>query len=103
MIVLVAALATYWLHSRAPASVHQAAAAARGTIVRSITATGTVNPVTLVQVGSCVSGAISAIYVDFNSPVKAGQLLGKIDPRMFQAQLDLNAIRSTRYGTSESA
>jgi hypothetical protein len=54
-------------------------------------------------IGSYVSGAIGAIYVDFNSPVKAGRLLRKIDPRVFQAQLDLSAIRSTRYGTSESA
>jgi HlyD family secretion protein len=66
------------------------APATRGPIVRSVTATGTVNPVTTVQVGTYVSGPIGAIYVDFNSPVKAGQLMAKIDPRPFQAQVELS-------------
>ena len=43
-----------------------------------MTATGTVNPVVTVQVGSYVSGPIVQLYVDFNSPVKAGQLVAKI-------------------------
>src|ERR1700689_2909808 len=70
----------------------------RGPIVRSVIATGTVNPVTTVQVGSYVSGPISAIYADFNSPVKAGQLIAKIDPRPFQAQVDLSraAVANSR-------
>jgi len=59
----------------------------RGPIVRSVIATGTVNPVTTVQVGSYVSGPIQAIYADFNSPVKAGQLIAKIDPRPFQVKV----------------
>ena len=61
----------------------------RGPIVRSVTATGTVNPVTTVQVGTYVSGPIMSINVDFNSPVKAGQLLARIDPRPFAAQVAL--------------
>ena len=60
----------------------------RGPIIRSVTATGTVNPVTTVQVGSYVSGPIQALYADFNSPVKAGQLIAKIDPRPFQVKVD---------------
>jgi multidrug efflux pump subunit AcrA (membrane-fusion protein) len=52
-------------------------------VVRSITATGTVNPVIVVQVGTYDSGPIIAIYADFNSPVRAGQLIAKIDPRPF--------------------
>jgi HlyD family secretion protein len=60
----------------------------RGPIVRSVIATGTVNPVTTVQVGSYVSGPIQAIYADFNAPVKAGQLIAKIDPRPFQVKVD---------------
>jgi len=70
----------------------------RGPIIRSVTATGTVNPVTTVQVGTYVSGPISAIKVDFNTPVKAGQLMAKIDPRPYQAQVDLSraALANTR-------
>ena len=62
----------------------------RGSIVRAVTATGTVNPVVTVQVGSYVSGPIQAIYVDFNSPVKTSQVIAKIDPRPFAAQVALN-------------
>ena len=53
-----------------------------------MTATGTVNAVTTVLVGTQVSGTISALYVDYNSPVKKGQLLAQIDPATFQAQVD---------------
>ena len=65
------------------------AQASRGDIVRSVTATGTVNPVITVQVGSYVSGPIVQLFVDFNSPVKAGQMMAKIDPRPFAAQVQL--------------
>jgi len=41
-----------------------------------------------VQVGSYVSGPIQAIYADFNSPVKQGQLIAKIDPRPFKVKVD---------------
>src|SRR5438874_10583916 len=60
----------------------------RGTINATVTATGTVNPVTTVQVGTYVSGPIQNILVDFNSPVQRGQLLAKIDPRPFQVKVD---------------
>jgi HlyD family secretion protein len=59
----------------------------RGPIVRAVIATGTVNPVTTVQVGSYVSGPIQAIYADFNAPVKAGQLIAKIDSRPFAVKV----------------
>jgi HlyD family secretion protein len=60
----------------------------RGPITASVTATGTVNPVTTVQVGTYVSGPIQTVAVDFNSPVRRGQLLARIDPRPFQVKLD---------------
>ncbi|MGD0073459.1 MAG: efflux RND transporter periplasmic adaptor subunit [Candidatus Binataceae bacterium] len=59
-----------------------------GNVVRGVTATGTVNPVITVQVGCYDSGPITAIYADFNTPVKAGQLIAKIDPRQFQVKVD---------------
>jgi HlyD family secretion protein len=55
----------------------------RGDLVASVTATGTVNPVKTVQVGTYVSGPIQALDVDFNSPVRKGQRVAKIDPRPF--------------------
>ena len=59
----------------------------RGDIVATITATGAVNAVTTVLVGTQVSGTIKDIYVDFNSPVKKGQLIAQIDPAIFDAQV----------------
>ena len=56
----------------------------QGDIRQVIEATGTINPVTLVQVGSQVSGMISKLYVDFNSKVTQGQVIAEIDPKLFQ-------------------
>ena len=60
----------------------------RGDVVMAVTATGTVNPVTTVLVGTQVSGTIKEIYVDYNSPVKRGQLIARIDPTPFEAQVE---------------
>lgn len=71
----------------------------RTTITETVEASGTINPVTTVNIGSQVSGMISAIYVDFNSKVTKGQLLAQIDPSLFQAQVekaqgDLNSAKA---------
>src|SRR5271169_6392554 len=60
----------------------------RGRIVAQVTATGTLSAIVTVQVGSQVSGAIAALYADFNSPVKKGQLIAKIDDRLFVASVE---------------
>lgn len=59
----------------------------RGDVTATVIATGTLNPVTMVQVGTYVSGPIQAIYADFNSPVTKGQLVAKIDPASFQVKV----------------
>jgi HlyD family secretion protein len=59
----------------------------RGDIREVVEATGTINAVTTVQVGSQVSGTISQLFVDFNSRVKKGQVVAQIDPALFQATL----------------
>ncbi len=69
---------------------YQTAPIKRRTITQVVEASGTINPVNTVSVGSTVSGLISAIYVDFNSKVTKGQLLAEIDPRTFQATVDQN-------------
>ena len=89
LVVVIAAAALGYLYwRRTPPAGYVTAAVALGPVVRTVTATGTVNPVTTVQVGTYVSGPIQAIYADFNSPVKAGQLIAKIDPRTFKFQAD---------------
>ncbi len=55
-----------------------------GAITRTVTASGSVNPVTTVQVGTYVSGVIQALYCDYNTIVRQGQLCAKIDPRPYQ-------------------
>ena len=67
------------------AATYQTANVTRGPITQAVTATGTLNPVVNVQVGSQVSGNISKLFVDFNSQVKAGQVVAQIDPALFQA------------------
>ena len=59
-----------------------------GDIKATVTATGTMNAVVNVLVGTQVSGTIKTLYVDFNSPVKKGQILAQIDPATFQAQVE---------------
>ena len=67
------------------AATYQSANVTRGQITQAVTATGTLNPVVNVQVGSQVSGNISKLFADFNSQVKAGQVVAQIDPALFQA------------------
>jgi HlyD family secretion protein len=59
----------------------------RGDIVAQVAASGTLAALTTVQVGCEVSGSISELYADFNSEVKKGQLLARLDPRLFETQV----------------
>jgi HlyD family secretion protein len=59
----------------------------RGSIQQTVTATGTVNAVTTVLVGTQVSGTIRTLYVDFNSRVSKGQVIAQIDPATFESQV----------------
>lgn len=63
----------------------------RGAVVSVVNATGTVNPVVAVQVGTQVSGMIKSLNADFNSVVKAGDVIAQIDPAPFQARRDQTA------------
>jgi len=70
--------------------------ASRGSITQTASSSGTVNPVTIVQVGSYVSGVIQTIACDFNIRVKAGQLCARIDPRPYQTTVDQEAAFAVR-------
>jgi HlyD family secretion protein len=74
--------------TKGPDTTFQTAAVAKGPITQAVTATGTLNPVQNVQVGSQVSGNIQKLFVDFNSIVKAGQVIAQIDPAIFQASVN---------------
>jgi HlyD family secretion protein len=100
--VLAAAGAGYvwWTDPFASPPAYRLAKVERGAITAAVSATGTLNPVVSVQVGSQVSGQIKELYVDFNSIVKKGQLIARIDPQSFQlrvnqAMADLDAARAT--------
>jgi HlyD family secretion protein len=87
-VILVALLAILFVVRRCTSggsSSYQTATVTRGAITQLVTATGTLNPVTNVQVGSQVSGNIQKLFADFNSEVKAGQTVAQIDPALFQA------------------
>ncbi len=71
-----------------PKTQMETAKADRGRIVAKVTASGTLSALVTVQVGSQVSGRIAELRADFNSPVKKGQLIAKIDPQLFQANVE---------------
>ena len=87
VMALIAALA--WRHLSQPIPAHYVTApVSRGAVTQTVTATGTVNPVLTIIVGSYVSGVIQSLSCDYNTPVKVGQVCAKIDPRPYQATLD---------------
>jgi HlyD family secretion protein len=92
--------AWWWTQQRAtdlPA--YRTAPLERGPLLATVAASGAVNPVTQVSVGTQVSGQIKQLFVDFNDEVKAGQLLAMLDPETFEyrvrsAQADVDAARA---------
>jgi HlyD family secretion protein len=99
LVITVAVVVELWRVHSQNAIHYDTVAAERGLIQASVTATGTVNAVVDVQVGSQVSGNIKALYADFNTKVKKGQLVAQIDPQVFQTQVDqaqaaLSAVHS---------
>ena len=86
--VVVALIAGYWWMHRTPPPHYVMGTVTRGDVLRTVTASGTVNPMTTVQVGTYVSGVLQDLHCDFNTQVKAGQLCAKIDPRPYQTIVD---------------
>ena len=78
----------WWNARRTTAVDYVTAPVTRGPIARAVTASGTINPVLNVQVGTYVSGVITALYCDYNTQVKKGQMCAKIDPRPYQTIVD---------------
>lgn len=89
IIVLVIVLAFFfWPRETTSTMVLSTSQVKKSDLTTTVTATGTVEPITLVEVGTQVSGVISKIYVDFNSEVKAGQVLAELDKQLLQSELE---------------
>lgn len=78
----------YFWGNSSSAPVYMTARVERGNLRNTVTATGTLQAVTTVQVGSQASGTISALYADFNSLVRKGQVVAQLDPAVAKAQVD---------------
>lgn len=90
LVLIAAAGATWWYAGSGGAVRYVTAPVTRGDVTRTVSATGTVNPVLTILVGSYVSGVIQEIHCDFNTQVKKGQICAKIDPRPYQSVVDQN-------------
>jgi HlyD family secretion protein len=77
--------AWYWLRPGDAALDYQTVTVSRGSLTQVVTASGTLNPVLNVQVGSQISGMIQKLYADFNTQVKAGDLIAQLDPSSYKA------------------
>ncbi|WP_298155978.1 efflux RND transporter periplasmic adaptor subunit [Flavobacterium sp.] len=112
IVILIALLAAaaiayfYFRNKKVAVETFDVAKAEYGYIAKSITATGTIQPVDTVAVGAQVSGVIKRIYADFNSQVKKGQLIAAIDPSIILAQKEqsvanlANALSNSKFQQS---
>ncbi len=99
VLVLSGAAGFYWFGNGNRKASFRTAPVERGDILSTISSTGTLNAVITVQVGTQVSGTISQLLVDYNSPVKKGMLIARIDPATFEAKVnqakgDLDSARA---------
>ncbi len=100
VLVAVGAGTGWWFQNRAAdVPVYRTGNLARGPLLATVAASGAVNPVTQVSVGTQVSGQIKELFADFNDEVKAGQLIAMLDPETFEyrvrsAQADVDAARA---------
>jgi len=89
VVLAAAALVYFFVRGRKPPAVRfETGKVTRGNITARVTATGTLSALVTVQVGSQVSGRIAQINVDFNSPVKKGQVIARIDAQLFAAAVE---------------
>ncbi len=88
--VIIGGAAAWWVATAEAPVRYSTAPVTQGAITRTVTATGTVNPVLTIIVGTYVSGVIQELYCDYNTKVTAGQICAKIDPRPYQTVVDQN-------------
>src|SRR6188474_2323283 len=89
VLLVVGGISTYfYAQSRGNAPKYRTAKVEVGAFTAAVSATGNLNAVTTVQVGSQVSGQIKDLFADFNTVVKKGQLIAQIDPEIFEAKVN---------------
>jgi HlyD family secretion protein len=93
-----------WVRPARAAYVYRTQPVTQGSITSGITATGKVNAVEMVEIGTQVSGTITEIHVDFNSPVKKGQLLAVLDPDVLESRVNESraSLALARAGVSKA-
>jgi HlyD family secretion protein len=91
LLLIVALIAGVWMWKRAHADGkgpnYRTAKVERGDLIQVVRATGVVQPIKLVEVGTQVNGPVQKLYVDFNDQVKQGDLVAQIDPSVYEARL----------------
>ena len=90
LLIVAIAAGTWWGFANRNTVHYVTAPVALGTVTRTVTATGTVNPELTIIVGAAVSGVIQNLYCDYNTQVKKGQVCARIDPRPYQSVVDQN-------------
>ena len=85
--IVAGGMATYWYFNRQTPPQYRTKPVEKGDVSQTVSANGTSNPVTLVSVGTQVSGTVKKLYVDYNSKVKKGQILLELDDSLLAAQL----------------
>lgn len=97
LLVIIGAIGggVFWVRKNKPppAARYVVSTVTTGDVLETIQSTGQVKPVTEVQIGAQVSGRITKVHVDFNTQVKAGDLLAELDPQLLGAQIDENQAR----------
>ncbi len=88
LVVLAIVASVVAVRSRSAAVVYSSVPVQSGSLAQTVTASGTLNPQNTINVGTQVSGTVSQLYVDYNSKVRKGQVLARLDPTTFQASLD---------------
>ena len=90
LLVGAAIAVTWWALGQRSSIRYVTAPVTKGAVIRTVTATGTVNPELTIIVGAAVSGVIQQLYCDYNTRVKTGQVCARIDPRAYQSVVDQN-------------
>ncbi len=88
IIVVLIGAAYWWLGGAESKNGYVLEKLTKGDITERITASGIINPISTINIGTQVSGTIAEIYVDYNTPVKKNQLLAQIDPSLFEATVE---------------
>ena len=87
LVALAGAGSFWWLRRAEPPPVFATTVVTRGDLAQTVTATGTLESVTSVDVSSQISGLVAEVLVDYNTPVKAGDILARIDPSTYEQRL----------------